>query len=194
MAATHNDQVSEGAASESQRGLPAGIAYSRLLDCVADPVLIISANTCVAWLNAAARELDDWLKADDPARSLESELRPTMPAARALTNASGDHKTMTLLLKKRSGEERSYRAVILDAAADAGDNLTGCVLVKTSGASLKDSLFDPRRTPKSRARDWKKCSGNCCRPTGFPRSDSSPPAWLTRSTIRSVTSSPTSSR
>ena len=144
MAATDKDKVSEEPASNSRRELPAGVAYSRLLDCVADPVLIISADDGVIWLNAAARELDDWLKADDPTRSLESEVSPTMPAGRALTNASGDHKTMTLSLKKRSGEERSYRAVILDAAAEPGDNLTGCVLVRTSGAGLKDSLFDPQ--------------------------------------------------
>ncbi|HSE11745.1 MAG TPA: ATP-binding protein [Rudaea sp.] len=136
--------MSEETTSDTQRGLPAGVACSRLLDCLTDPVLLVSTNTGTAWLNAAARELDDWLRVDDPARSLESEVRPAMPAAPAVSSTSGDHKTMTLSLKRRSGEERSYRAVILNAAAEPGDNLAACVLVRTSGAGLKDSLFDPQ--------------------------------------------------
>src|SRR5512143_1548066 len=135
--------VNEENASDIQRGLPAGVAYSRLLDCLTDPVLIVRADAGVVWLNAAAKDLDDWLKADDPARSLESEVRPAMPAASAL-DAKGDHKTMTLSLKKRSGEERSYRALLLNAAAEPGDNLAACVLVRTGGAGLRDSLFDPQ--------------------------------------------------
>jgi two-component system NtrC family sensor kinase len=135
--------VTEEAANDSQRMLPPGIAVARLLDCVTDPVLVVTADES-AWLNAAAAELDAWLKSDDASRSLQAELRPSMPAGPSATVLHGDHKTLTLPLKKRSGEERSYRALIIHAASDPGNGMIACVLIRTSGAGLRDSLFDPQ--------------------------------------------------
>jgi signal transduction histidine kinase len=133
--------VGEEAANGSPRKLPAGIAFARLLDCLSDPVLIVTADES-AWHNAAAGELDAWLKSDDPSRSLLAEMRPAMPPGPVAPESHGDDKTMTLSLKKKSGEERSYRALILRAASEPGDGMLACVLIRTSGAGLKDSLFD----------------------------------------------------
>jgi two-component system NtrC family sensor kinase len=135
--------MSEAAASGSRRELPAGIAFARLLDCLSDPLLIIAADDS-AWHNAAASELDAWLKSDNPSRSLQSEVRPALPAGPPAPDSHGDDKTMTLSLKKKSGEERSYRALILHAAVEPGDSMIACVLIRTSGAGLSDSLFDPQ--------------------------------------------------
>ena len=135
--------MSEEAANGAQRTLPAGIAVARLLDCLTDPVLIVTPDDA-AWLNVAAAELDAWLKGDDPSRSLLAEVRPSMPSGEGASELHGDHKTMTLSLKKRAGEERSYRALILHAASEPGNGMIACVLIKTSGTGLKDSLFDPQ--------------------------------------------------
>jgi len=58
------------ALSESQRVLLDGISLSRVLDHVPAPVLVLGTDG-TAWLNASARELDDWLKFGDPSRSLD---------------------------------------------------------------------------------------------------------------------------
>ncbi|HET7064246.1 MAG TPA: ATP-binding protein [Rudaea sp.] len=136
--------MSKGSAGNPRRPLRAGVAFGKVFDCVADPVLIAGAGDGSAWLNAAASELDNWLKGDDPSRSLEAEVLPALPAAAYAPDMHGDHMTMTLALKKRSGEERSYRALILHAASEPGDSVVACVLVRTSGSGLKDSLFDPQ--------------------------------------------------
>jgi signal transduction histidine kinase len=135
--------ISKVSAGNPQPRLPAGVDFGKLLNCVSDPVLIVGGDGRV-WLNAPGRELDNWLKSDDPSRSLEAEVRPAMPADLAPPDTHGDHKTMTLALKKRSGEEHSYRALILHAASEPGDSVVACVLVRTSGSGLKDSLFDPQ--------------------------------------------------
>ncbi len=143
MAECGGARMSEEAAGGSQRKLPAGVAFARLLDCLSDPLLIFTADES-AWQNQAAGELDAWLKSDDPSRSLLAEMRPAMPAGPIAPESHGDDKTMTLSLNKKSGEERSYRALILHAASDPGDGMMACVLIRTSGAGLKDSLFDPQ--------------------------------------------------
>src|SRR6478736_2004111 len=143
MTETGDERMSEEVGGGAQRKLPAGVAFSRLLDCLGDPVLIITAGES-AWHNAAAGELDAWLKSDDPSRSLLAEMRPAMPAGPIAPDSHGDDKTMTLSLSRKSGEERSYRAVILHAASEPGDGMLACVLIRTSGAGIKDSLFDPQ--------------------------------------------------
>ncbi|HET7778644.1 MAG TPA: ATP-binding protein [Rudaea sp.] len=144
--------MTEEAANGSQRTLPAGIAVARLLDCVTDPVLVVTADDS-PWLNAAAAELDAWLKSDDPTRSLQAEVRPSIPAGPAAAALHGDHKTLALSLKKRSGEERTYRALIIHAASDPGNGITACVLIRISGAGTRDSLFDaPAHSEVARAR------------------------------------------
>jgi len=143
MTETGDERMSEEVGGGSQRKLPAGVAFSKLLDCLGDPVLIITAGES-AWHNAAAGELDTWLKSDDPSRSLLAEVRPSIPTGPIAPDSHGDDKTMTLSLSRKSGEERSYRALILHAASEPGDGMLACVLIRTSGAGIKDSLFDPQ--------------------------------------------------
>jgi len=73
------------ALSGSQRDLLSGLAMGRVLDHVPAPVLLLR-NDGTAWLNASARELDDWLRNGDPTRSLMQELGPALRPADSAAN------------------------------------------------------------------------------------------------------------
>ena len=100
------------AASEAQRSLPDGVDVGRLLDFLRIPV-IVQAGDGGTWLNAPARELDDWIKRGDPARSLIAELAG-MPGRDARGADDHDASQRTRALSLLSGtERRNYRARFL---------------------------------------------------------------------------------
>jgi len=111
------------ALSESQRVLLDGISLSRVLDHVPAPVLVIGTDG-TAWLNASARELDDWLKFGDPSRSLMQELGPALqpgPDSAPLLHSAP--------LRQSSGDERLYRAILLEASPSEREGTAAVVLV-----------------------------------------------------------------
>jgi len=115
------------ALSGSQRDLLSGLAMGRVLDHVPAPVLLLR-NDGTAWLNASARELDDWLRNGDPTRSLMQELGPALrPAIPEL----GDGATQSLIasLQHKGGDERVYRAVLFEAASAAGPGNAAAVIL-----------------------------------------------------------------
>src|SRR5512142_2066550 len=75
------------------------IAVPRLLDCLVEPVLIVDADAGSAWLNAPARDLEEWLRLGGRSRTLESALQATMESAR-------DPETVEVVLAGPPGEVR----------------------------------------------------------------------------------------
>ena len=120
------------ALSEGQRLLLDGLAMGGILDYVPAPVLILH-DDGTAWLNAPARELDDWLKVGDPSRSLMLELGPALQPALTAIEANDSPQVLLASLRQHSGAERSYRAILLDASpADRPEGCSAVVLVRTS--------------------------------------------------------------
>jgi signal transduction histidine kinase len=104
----------------------------RILDHVPAPVLIVH-DDGTAWLNASARELDDWLKVGDLSRSLMLELGPALQPALPAIEANDAPQVLGASLHQHSGAERSYRAILLDASpADRSEGCSAVVLVRTS--------------------------------------------------------------
>jgi len=125
--------------SDTHREIPDSIAVGQLLDCLPNPLVLLKGEG--AWLNAPAKELDDWLRRGDPSRSLEAELR-----AAAQTNvppqSPGSSTKIHLSLKKTNGDERACRVVVLDASAhDSGGSTVAFVLMEIESAGLEDHLF-----------------------------------------------------
>jgi signal transduction histidine kinase len=124
--------VTSIALSEGQRLLLDGLAMGRILDYVPAPVLILH-DDGTAWLNAPARELDDWLKVGDPSRSLMLELGPALQPALPAIDANDSPQVLGASLHQLSGAERSYRAILLDASpTDKSGGCSAIVLVRTS--------------------------------------------------------------
>jgi signal transduction histidine kinase len=118
--------------TESQRLLLDSMSLGRVLDHVPAPVLVIG-NDGTAWLNAAARELDDWLKVGDSSRSLMQELGPALqPSAPDSVPEMHDAP-----LRRSSGEERLYRAILLEAAPNDAPGSAAVVLVRASAAATE---------------------------------------------------------
>ncbi len=106
--------------SGSQRALFDGIDVGKLLDFMPAPIVLQRADGSAAWLNAAARELEDWLKTDDPSRSLMRELGEISRHGAADADQPGrGHRVLSASLRGRAGE-RTYRAsvVAMTPAAD----------------------------------------------------------------------------
>ena len=129
------------AISESQRILLEGMATGRLLDHVPQPVLLVG-NDGTAWLNASARDLDDWLKVDDPARSLMLEVGPALQAAMLELGGEESAQALTASLRQKSGAERTYRAILLDAAAPGCAGCAAVVLVRVDQFGQVDPTSD----------------------------------------------------
>lgn len=128
--------------SDTQRALLSGLDVPRLLDCLLHPVLVVQGDGGSAWLNAPARELDDWLKVGDPTRSLEFELRGALEANGPPANDPGNSTKFTLSLTARSGAERAYRAVVLNAPArEAPGSLATFLLLKIESGDYENHLF-----------------------------------------------------
>jgi len=119
------------ALSERQRVLLDGMSLSRVLDHVPAPVLVLG-NDGTAWMNASARELDDWLKVGDASRSLMQELGPALQPATTTDKAPQLHHAP---LRQRSGEERLYRAILVDASPGDDESTAAVVLVRTSATA-----------------------------------------------------------
>jgi signal transduction histidine kinase len=139
------------ALSEGQRLLLDGLAMGRVLDQVPAPVLILH-DDGTAWLNAPARELDDWLKVGDPLRSLMLELGPALQRALPAVEADNSPQVVGATLHQQSGAERMYRVVLIDAsAADRTESCSAVILVPTA-ASDADSLNADVLSELARAR------------------------------------------
>jgi two-component system NtrC family sensor kinase len=139
------------ALSEGQRLLLDGLAMGRILDYVPAPVLILH-NDGTAWLNASARELDDWLKVGDPSRSLMLELGPALQPILPRIDAEESPHVLSAQLRQQSGAERAYRAILLDASpADRSAACSAVVLVPTA-ASRGDGLHAGVLSELARAR------------------------------------------
>jgi len=125
--------------TDVQRVMLEAVAVPRLLDCLPNPVVIIQGEA--AWLNAPANELNDWLRRGDTSRSLETELRVALQA-NVPPSPSGSSTRIALSLKKASGDERAYRAVVLDASlGESGAGSVAFLLMEIEGAGLEDHLF-----------------------------------------------------
>jgi two-component system, NtrC family, sensor kinase len=127
--------------SKSQRNLLDGLAMGRLLDHLPEPVLLVG-DDGTAWLNASARELDDWLKVDDPARSLMLELGPALQLAMIELGGETAAQTLTAPLHQASGAERTYRAVLLDASLPTGQGCVAVVLASVARSADGDHSAD----------------------------------------------------
>ena len=79
-----------------------------LLDSVRIPLLFTNVDGSALWINASARDLDDWLRHDDPSRNLEAELAP---AVQALPKSATGQGEIMLSLHQGAGRTRAYSAV-----------------------------------------------------------------------------------
>jgi signal transduction histidine kinase len=144
-------QASRIAVSESQRALFGEIDSGRLLDFLPTPVVLQRADGSAAWLNAAARELDDWLKEDDPSRSLIGELREiARHAAGDADMLDGGRRILTAALANGAAT-RTYRASVDSTPASAsarvetwiltlaGDGASASVLSEITRARLEEA-------------------------------------------------------
>jgi signal transduction histidine kinase len=139
---TAGDVMTSLAITESQRTLLAGLAADCVLDVVPSPIMVLG-NDGTAWLNAAARELDDWLKVGDSSSSLMLELGPTLQRVAPVPEADGSVQTLTAPLRQKSGAERMYRANLVDAtAASQNKGCAAVVLVKVASAGGEDGALD----------------------------------------------------
>jgi signal transduction histidine kinase len=111
-------------ASESPHASLEGVSIAQLLDGLPDP-LVIRRDGQSAWLNAAARELDAWLREGDPARSLERELERLAWAAQPAA-------APTMTLRNATGDERAFRATALRGPRDG----SAMVLSRASGVDV----------------------------------------------------------
>lgn len=129
------------AISESQRALIAGVEPGRLLDHLPVPVILLGASGTL-WLNAAARELDDWLKVADASRSLMGELGPALHAGQTQNAVGKPAGSLGVVLRQQSGEERAYRATLIEAAgvAAGAPACDAVVLARTTTVAGGDEL------------------------------------------------------
>ena len=157
----HGQSIGEAmpnlAISESQRALLSGVDIGCVLEIVPTPVLLLG-NDGTAWLNAAARELDDWLKVGDPSASLMLELGPALQSVVQPGDTEGARLSLPAPLSQKSGAERLYRVNLLEgtstgrtggsaaavlvnaeASADEGGALDATVLSEITRARLEDA-------------------------------------------------------
>ena len=117
-----NPDMATIAISESQQSLIAGLEPGRLLDHVPVPIVLLGASGTV-WLNAAARELDDWLRTGDGSRSLIAELGRGLRATSAAGSDGAPAASVAISLRQQDGGERTYRATPIKAV---GAETSGC--------------------------------------------------------------------
>jgi len=139
------------ALSEGQRLLLDGLAMGKVLDHVPAPVLILH-DDGTAWLNAAARELDDWLKVGDPSRSLMQEIGPALQPALTALDRNDSPQVLRAPLRQHSGAERAYRAILVDASSAGRPEACSAVILAATGPGEGDELQADVLTELARAR------------------------------------------
>ena len=139
------------ALSEGQRLLLDGLAMGKVLDHVPAPVLILH-DDGMAWLNAAARELDDWLKVGDPSRSLMQEIGPALQPVLTALDRNDSPQVLRAPLRQHSGAERAYRAILVDASSAGRPEACSAVILAATGPGEGDELQADVLTELARAR------------------------------------------
>ncbi len=139
------------ALSEGQRLLLDGLAMGKVLDHVPAPVLIVH-DDGTAWLNASARELDDWLKVGDPSRSLMQEIGPALQPVLTTPNTIDSPQVLRAPLRQQSGAERTYRAILIDASAAGRPEACSAVILAATAQSQSGELQADVLTELARAR------------------------------------------
>ena len=139
------------ALSEGQRLLLDGLAMGKVLDHVPAPVLIVH-DDGTAWLNASARELDDWLKVGDPSRSLMQEIGPALQPVLTTPNTIDSPQVLRAPLRQQSGAERTYRAILIDASSAGRPEACSAVILAATAQSQSGELQADVLTELARAR------------------------------------------
>ncbi|HEY2394815.1 MAG TPA: ATP-binding protein [Rudaea sp.] len=139
------------ALSEGQRLLLDGLAMGKVLDHVPAPVLILHEDG-TAWLNASARELDDWLKVGDPSRSLMLEIGPALQPALTALNTDDSPQALRAPFRQQSGAERAYRAILIDASSASRPEACSAVILAATAHSESGELQADVLTELARAR------------------------------------------
>jgi two-component system NtrC family sensor kinase len=139
------------ALSEGQRLLLDGLAMGKVLDHVPAPVLILH-DDGMAWLNAAARELDDWLKVGDPSRSLMQEIGPALQPALTALDRNDSPQVLKAPLRQQSGAERAYRAILVDASSAGRPEACSAVILAATAQGESGELQADVLTELARAR------------------------------------------
>jgi len=121
----------------------------QLLDGVPIPLLFTNVDGSVLWLNASARELDAWLRRDDPSCNLEAELAPALRNIPRSASGQGD---LMVSLHQRSGGTRAYNAVFqhLPSAATR-DGIYATALVE-AGSDIEQARSKTTRSEIAQAR------------------------------------------
>ena len=133
MAATRAE--GKGMNNTSSRALLDAVDVSSLLDGVPLPLLLTNIDGTTVWINASARELDDWLRQDDPSRRLETELTD---ALRSLPRLADGRAELMMTLRQRSGSTRAYNAVFRHMSSrDVHDGIFSVALTESCAADLQ---------------------------------------------------------
>src|SRR5579885_635202 len=103
---------------ESERSLLDAVRVDALLDSLPVPVLVTNIDGTSTWPNASARQLDEWLKADDPKRRLETELVPALQ----MLAVSSEPTPLRLSLHQQRGDTRTYQATFATLPAGGARN------------------------------------------------------------------------
>jgi signal transduction histidine kinase len=127
------------AISESQQSLIAGLESGRLLDHVPVPIVLLGASGTV-WLNAAARELDDWLKTGDGSRSLIAELGQNPRATSIAGNDGSPATSVGISLRQQAGSERTYRATLIKSVGSGAMGCDAVVLARSASDPGGDDI------------------------------------------------------
>jgi len=133
MAATRAE--GKGVGNTSSRTLLDSVEVSSLLDGLPLPVLLTNIDGTTVWINASGRELDDWLRQDDPSRRLQTELSA---ALRSLPRLADGRAELIVTLHQRSGSTRAYNAVFQHmSSGDVHDGIYSVALTETPAADLQ---------------------------------------------------------
>jgi len=129
------------------------LATPELLDCLPQAVLLVGGGRDNGWLNAAARELDGWLRDGARAPRLEAELRNALANARGQSAPNGLLHT-ALTLRRASGEDRAFRVMVVGPASPGTEPAPLVfILTEAEDAGGRDHLFaDQANSEISRAR------------------------------------------
>ena len=123
-----------------------------LLDCLPQSVLLTGTGS--TWLNAAARELDEWLRDGEPARQLEAELRAALAASIPAARTPNGLLRTALTLRRPRGDDRAFRVMVVRLPAQGADPAPlAFVLTEAEDAGGGDHLFASQANSEiSRAR------------------------------------------
>jgi two-component system NtrC family sensor kinase len=131
-----------GISSPGKRAPHDQVDVGALLDDVPVPLLLTSVDGTAVWVNASARELDAWLKCDDPARNLQAELAPALQTLPKSATGQGE---LMVSLHQSAGGTRAYTALFQHLPSrSVHDGLYATALVATEAD-------DPSRRSSSKA-------------------------------------------